>query len=170
MNSDYRKIRTRAGPLLVLLLLTACSRPGASSDTPSANVPDQQAASASTSPGVTGDAASADVDAAMATCSDIGGESTPRVTACTSVIESRAATSEVRARALNNRGVLFAGQDQYDRAIDDYDAAIAIDARYAAAFYNRAQAWRHKGNNVQADDDTAQAVGLDPGLARFNRR
>jgi tetratricopeptide (TPR) repeat protein len=104
-----------------------------------------------------------DVTAQMTTCSDIGGESAPRLAACTAVIQS-GADAVTRQRALNNRGVLLSGQDD-DRAIADYDAAIAINPQYAAAFYNRAQAWRHKGDTAKADADAAEAVRLDPGLA-----
>jgi tetratricopeptide (TPR) repeat protein len=101
----------------------------------------------------------------MATCSDIGGETAPRLAACTAVIQSSAATSDLRAKALNNRGVLASGQGDIDRAIADYDAAIRVNPRYAAAFYNRAQAWRRKSGTARADADSAEAVRLDPKLA-----
>ncbi len=105
------------------------------------------------------------VAADMATCSDLGGGTAPRVAACTAVIQSSAANSVDRSRALNNRGVLFVGQGDADRAIADYDAAIGINPQYAIAFYNRAQAWRRKGDAARADADSAEAVRLDPNLA-----
>jgi tetratricopeptide (TPR) repeat protein len=107
---------------------------------------------------------SADVDAAMATCSNLGGETAPRLSACTAVIQSSTASAVDRSRALNNHGVLLLGQDN-DRAIADFDAAIRINPQYAAAFYNRAQAWRRKSDTARADADAAQAVRLDPNLA-----
>lgn len=109
---------------------------------------------------------SVDIEASMATCSDIGGETAPRLAACTAVIGSDAA-SEIRAKALNNRGVLESGDGDGPRAMADFDAALAIDPRYSAALYNRAQAWRRSGDTARADADFAQAVRLDPGLAKF---
>ena len=101
----------------------------------------------------------------MAICSELGGETAPRVAACTAVIQSVAAPSDTRAKALNNRGVLSSGQGDNDLAITDYDAAIRINPKYPAAFYNRAQAWRRKGDTARADADAAEAVRLEPGLA-----
>jgi tetratricopeptide (TPR) repeat protein len=105
-----------------------------------------------------------DVDASMTTCSELGGDTPARIAACTAVIEAPSAPPVSRERALNNRGVLKSGQDD-DGAIADYDAAIAIDPHYAAAFYNRAKAWQRKGDSAKADADSAEAVRLDPGLA-----
>jgi tetratricopeptide (TPR) repeat protein len=105
-----------------------------------------------------------DVDASMTACSELGGDTPARIAACTAVIQSPAAPSVTRERAFNNRGVLKAGQDD-DGAIADYDAAIGIDPHYAAAFYNRAQVWRRKGDAAKAEADAAEAVRLDPGLA-----
>ena len=164
MRFHFTIRRNGAALVVATALLCACQRSApATGAIPGAA--DGRATTTSTAPGATGEAASVDVDAAMATCSDIGGEDAPRLAACSAIIESVAAASDVRARALNNRGVLLSGEAQYDRAIEDYDAAIAIDAKYAAAYYNRAQAWRRKGNNIQANADSDQAIRLDPGLA-----
>jgi tetratricopeptide (TPR) repeat protein len=132
----------------VLVLLGAC---GQSAPAPAAN------ASA-----LGGDAG---VDADMATCSDIGGQTAPRLAACTAVVQSSAASAETRSRALNNHGVLLDGKGDNDGAIADYNAAIGINPQYAAAFYNRAQAWRRNGDAAKADADAAEAVRLDPNLA-----
>lgn len=148
MSLPIRRSRLSAGLIGALALLGGCSQPP----------PAQPAGTAPAN-------ASASVDADMATCSELGGETAPRVTACTSVIQSNAATTETRSRALNNRGVLFSGQGDSDHAIADFDEAIRINPPYAAAFYNRAQAWRRKGDTTRADADSAQAVRLDPNLA-----
>lgn len=100
----------------------------------------------------------------MKTCSDIGGENAPHIAACTAVIGASAAGPTTRSRALNNRGVLLGFQGDDDHAIADYDAAIAINPQYAAGFYNRAKAWRGKGDAARADADAAEAVRLEPGL------
>jgi tetratricopeptide (TPR) repeat protein len=102
--------------------------------------------------------------ASMATCSDIAGDAPIRIAGCSAVIQSPTAPADTRAKAFNNRGVLFAGQDD-DRAIADYGAAIGLDAHYAVPFYNRAQVWRRRGDTAKADADAAEAVRLDPSLA-----
>ena len=105
-----------------------------------------------------------DVDAEMKTCSDIGSKNTPRSAACTAVIQPSAADPTNRSRALNNRCMLLGFQGDADHAIADYDAPIAIKPHYADGFYNRAKAWRHKGDAARADADAAETVRLDPGL------
>jgi tetratricopeptide (TPR) repeat protein len=49
-----------------------------------------------------------------------------------------------------------------DEAIADYDRAIAITPKFAAALYGRAQAKRQKG--AGADADQAAARALDPAI------
>ena len=44
------------------------------------------------------------------------------------------------AAAFNNRGSAYDDKRDYDRAIADYGAAIALNPSYAEAFYNRALA------------------------------
>jgi tetratricopeptide (TPR) repeat protein len=130
------------------LLLAGCGQRGAA---PAADASPAQAAP--------------DIDAAMTTCSSLGGDNATRIAACTSVIGASGAPAQTRARAMNNRGVLTLFQGDPDGAIADYSAAIQIDPTYATAFYNRAKAWRQKGDSVRADADAAEAVRLDPNLA-----
>lgn len=107
-----------------------------------------------------------DVDAAMATCSALGGDDAPRIAACSAIIQAANAPAGQRAIALNNRGLLLAFQGDQDRAIADFGAALRINPAYAAAFHNRAYAWRQKGEAARADADAAEAARLQPGLAR----
>jgi tetratricopeptide (TPR) repeat protein len=51
-----------------------------------------------------------------------------------------------------------------DEAIADYDRAIAINPKFAAALYGRAQAKRQKGDASGADADQAAARALDPAI------
>jgi lipoprotein NlpI len=51
---------------------------------------------------------------------------------------------------------------EYDRAIKDYDQAIALNPHYANAFNNRGNAYRCKGAYGHAIDDYNKAIGLDP--------
>jgi Flp pilus assembly protein TadD len=133
-----------------LIVLGACGRP-----TPASAPPAPAVARPSIDPA-----------ASLATCSDLGGDSAPRLAACTAVIDSDAA-SDVRAKALNNRGVLKSGDGDSQGAIADFDAALALDPDYAAAVYNRGQAWRRAGDAARADADFSRALRLDPGLAKI---
>lgn len=147
--------QTRVGAIAAMALLGACGKPA---PTPPAPVAAQPPATASAA------APAADPEASLAACSDFGGDPAQRTAACTAVIESASATTIQRERALNNRGVQSLGQND-DGAMADFNAAIQLDPTYAAAFYNRAQAWRRKGDAARADADKAEAVRLDPHLA-----
>ena len=48
-------------------------------------------------------------------------------------------------KALNNRGIAYAGKGQYDRAIEDYDQALRLNPNDAAALSNRRVAYNNKG-------------------------
>jgi tetratricopeptide (TPR) repeat protein len=139
---------------LAALLLAACGRQQAgqpqSPPTQTATSPDPGAAQPAVSE-----------DESMAQCADMG---VRRIDACTAVVESSAASPRDRAIALNNRGVMRSQQGDKDGAIADYTAAIAINPQYDAAFYNRALAWRDKGETAKADADSAEAVRINPAL------
>jgi hypothetical protein len=64
-----------------------------------------------------------------------GVSSEQKLSACTVVIESGQEIGLVA--AFNSRGNVHLGNQSYDRAIADYDAAIRIDPNYAIAFSNR---------------------------------
>jgi len=51
---------------------------------------------------------------------------------------------------------------KYGRAIADYEAAISLDPKNAAAYYNRGIAYQAKGDLDRAIADYGQAVVLDP--------
>ncbi len=74
-------------------------------------------------------------------------------------------TRENLAESYNNRGIAYADQGDYDRAIRDYDEAIHLNSSYAHAYYNRGLAHLQKGNQDLAVRDYNQAVRLDPGYA-----
>lgn len=58
-----------------------------------------------------------------------------------------------------------------DRALQNYDQAIALDPNYAIAYVNRAVVHAQQGNYDRAIRDLDQAIALDPndGLAYVNR-
>ena len=59
---------------------------------------------------------------------------------------------------LNNRGNAYAARAQYDRAIQDFDAAVTLDAKYPIALYNRGNAHFAKGDPDRAIQSYDQAL------------
>lgn len=66
------------------------------------------------------------------------------------------------ANYVNGRGNVYAAKDQYDRAIQDCDAAIGFDPNHVAAYYNRGRAYVGKGQNEKALQDFDRAISLNP--------
>jgi len=74
-------------------------------------------------------------------------------------------TRENLAVTHNYRGIAYADQGEYERAIRDHDEAIRLDPSYAHAYYNRGLAHLEEGDQDLAVQDYNQAVGLNPGYA-----
>ncbi len=93
------------------------------------------------------------------------------VSACTGVIKSRRWSAASHAIAFNNRGVAYFGLAQYQRAIRDYDRAIALNSNYAEAFNNRGNAYNSLDQYARAIADLDRAIALKPGYAHayYNR-
>ena len=68
--------------------------------------------------------------------------------------------------AYNHRGVAYHAKGDYDRAINDYTQAIALDPNYAVAYNNRGLAYTSNDNNDRAINDYTQAIMLDPRYAQ----
>jgi lipoprotein NlpI len=73
------------------------------------------------------------------------------------------------AAACLNRGVALQGMNDYRRAIDDFDRALAIgfrhDSKRALAYYGRGVSWKFAGDFDRAAADHDQALALDSCLA-----
>src|ERR1044072_5811630 len=67
----------------------------------------------------------------------------PIVILCTLVFTAAAQSS---APAYNNRGNKFLANGETEKAIGDYDAAIAFNPENAVTYYNRGNARREKGD------------------------
>jgi len=106
-------------------------------------------------------------------CNNTGGQFSPveQITGCTNVILLGRFRGRNLALAYNNRGSAYANDGAYDRAIKDFDRAIAADPKYVAAFNNRGLTYRGKGEYDRAIHDFTQAIKLDPKDAfAFNNR
>ncbi len=93
------------------------------------------------------------------------------IPACTSVIQSHRQTPGDLAHAYFYRGRALAAENQFDRAIQDFDQAIQLDPAFPDAFNFRGVAWAGKGQFEQAIADFDQAIHLDPNyaVAIYNR-
>jgi tetratricopeptide (TPR) repeat protein len=61
-----------------------------------------------------------------------------------------------------NRGLAAAKQDDLDRAIAEFTAAIRLQPNAGAAYHSRASCYRRKGDTAAALADANQAIHLDP--------
>jgi tetratricopeptide (TPR) repeat protein len=75
---------------------------------------------------------------------------------CTAVIRS-----DRSALAFHNRGVAYGLKGDYDRAITDFDDAIALDSNLTGAFANRGHAYAAKKDYDRAIADYNRAVQLN---------
>jgi tetratricopeptide (TPR) repeat protein len=96
------------------------------------------------------------------------------VAACTRLIEVGRAKGDVLYLHHNNRGGAYqsigTSSDHY-RAIDDFTAAIRLDAKLPFAFINRGISWVMVGAYDRAIDDFANGLRIDPRNARaYNNR
>ncbi|RUA06028.1 MAG: hypothetical protein DSY43_03200 [Gammaproteobacteria bacterium] len=75
------------------------------------------------------------------------------------------------AKVFNNRGNAYADLKQFEKAIEDYDEAIALKPKYADAFCNRGAAYTHLKQPEKAIEDYDKAIALKPKHAKafYNR-
>ena len=65
----------------------------------------------------------------------------------------------------DNRGNVWRNRGRFDRAIEDYDKAIALAPGFAFAFYNRSQAHYLAGRFTEALADAGKAAALNENSA-----
>ena len=90
---------------------------------------------------------------------------------CTAIIKAGRGERRELAIAFYNRANAFYGAGDFDRAIDDYGAAIRLDPTYASAFSNRGNAYSLKGDPDKAIADYDAAIRFNPNytIALSNR-
>jgi tetratricopeptide (TPR) repeat protein len=84
------------------------------------------------------------------------------VALCTELIDNENTAKADRVKALIARGDAYARKDMTDRAISDYDSALAIDSTLADTFNARGELWRKKGDRPKALADFGAAIKLNP--------
>ena len=70
--------------------------------------------------------------------------------------------AKVAAEEAFNRGKAYLSKGDDDRAFADYNQAIKLDPKYAAAYSNRGSAYELKGDYDRAFEDYSQAITLNP--------
>jgi lipoprotein NlpI len=66
------------------------------------------------------------------------------------------------AHASYNRGIAYQSKSDYDRAIADFNQAIARDPKDAVAYYNRGIAYKAEGDLDRAIADFDRAIAINP--------
>jgi tetratricopeptide (TPR) repeat protein len=81
---------------------------------------------------------------------------------CTAIIENPGSSAPEKAQAYVMRALSLSLKREYDRAIRDYDAAIAINPNFAVALNNRAWAYFKSGRAQQGLPDVERSLRLNP--------
>jgi tetratricopeptide (TPR) repeat protein len=110
----------------------------------------------------TGPATDPLVDAAPCVTAAASGDSDKIIAICGALVDSDKTARADRVKALIARAGAFAGKDQIDRAIGDYDTALRLDSTLADVFNARGELWRGKGDRPRALADFGAALKLDP--------
>jgi tetratricopeptide (TPR) repeat protein len=85
-----------------------------------------------------------------------------RIAACTALIDAPDTIPALRADAFFRRGLSYSQFNQYQRAIDDYAAAIRITPGFASALNNRAYSYLKLGEPAQGLADVDEALKIEP--------
>ncbi|MDH3885822.1 MAG: tetratricopeptide repeat protein [Desulfobacterales bacterium] len=68
----------------------------------------------------------------------------------------------------NNRGWVWQNKEDYQKALKDYYAALAIDPAFAPAYFGRASSWYKLGNLPRALEDAKEALRLEPESKKYD--
>ena len=98
-------------------------------------------------------------------CSTGGAGPKEGVPACTRIIDSGRLSGQDLANALINRGISYAEDEQYARALDDYDRAEKLAPSDALVYNNRGVSHRLTKQYDKAIADYNRAIALNPKYA-----
>jgi tetratricopeptide (TPR) repeat protein len=87
-----------------------------------------------------------------------------KVTACTRILVGNI-SSDIRSFAHHHRGLGFLLQQNFDRAIVEFNEALRADPANIKSINSRGNAWRGKGELDNAIADYNAAIKLDPNFA-----
>lgn len=79
-----------------------------------------------------------------------------------SVVEAQGERSELALYVYLLRGLVYHGQKEYDRAIENYTKVIELNPDYADAYYNRGTVYRDKGEVDLAFVDYNRVIERNP--------
>ena len=68
----------------------------------------------------------------------------------------------------NNRGWVWQNKEDYQKALKDYYAALAIDPVFAPSYYGRALSWYKLGNLPRALEDAKEALRLESEIKKYD--
>ena len=68
----------------------------------------------------------------------------------------------------NNRGWIWQSKQDYEKAIQDYSAALKKDPAFAPSYYGRASAYSKSNNLPRAIEDAKEALRLDPENKKYD--
>ncbi|MDB5698830.1 MAG: hypothetical protein JWN69_1634 [Alphaproteobacteria bacterium] len=89
-----------------------------------------------------------------------------KIRGCTALITSGQESNENLAVEFNNRGNAYDDQNDYARAIADYNEAIRYNPQYTSAFFNRGLSLEREGDHARAIADFNEAIRLNPQYAK----
>jgi tetratricopeptide (TPR) repeat protein len=90
------------------------------------------------------------------------------IAACTTVLNGKGIAPELRVLTLINRGTAYAKSRDLDSALVDFDAAIKLDPKSAAAHNYRGLVMRERGDYDLAIESYTTAIKLQPQVAAFH--
>jgi tetratricopeptide (TPR) repeat protein len=85
-----------------------------------------------------------------------------RIAGCTAIIEDPATQPQELVQALAMRALSLSVKGQYERAIQDYDAAIRFAPDFAVALNNRAWAYYKWGQPSKGITDIEKSLRINP--------